>query len=96
MILQVISVTYLSGYKLLVKFNNSLEGIVDLEDSLNGFMFEPLKDIKVFQQFKLEDELGTLSWENGADFAPEYLYFLAFKEVQELRQQFEKWNYLNQ
>ena len=37
-------------------------------------MFEPLKDLEYFRSFRLEPELGTVSWPNGADFAPEFLH----------------------
>jgi hypothetical protein len=39
-----------------------------------GEVFEPLKDLAVFQGFRLDTELNTISWETGADLAPEYLY----------------------
>jgi len=44
---------------------------VDLSDELDGLVFEPLKDLKFFRQFLIR--YNTLSWENGADFAPEFL-----------------------
>ncbi len=34
-------------------------------------MFEPLKDPKYFATFIVEE---TLTWANGADFAPEFLH----------------------
>jgi hypothetical protein len=37
-------------------------------------MFEPLKDPDLFLQAKLDPELETLIWPNGADLAPEFLY----------------------
>ena len=93
MFLHITYATYLDGYKILVKFNDHSEGVVDLAESLNGSVFAPLKNLEIFQQFNLDNELGTLTWCNGADFAPEYLYFLAFKNVPELQQKFEQWGY---
>jgi hypothetical protein len=36
----------------------------------------------------------TISWENGLDLAPEFLYFLAFRNEPELQELFRKWGYL--
>ena len=46
--------------------------IVDLSNSLNGTVYAPLKDIEYFKSFSIK--FNTVEWENGADFAPEYLY----------------------
>jgi len=62
---------YFDEYKLLLTFNNNVTKLVDLKNSLYGEVFEPLKDIDKFKQFKLSD--WTVEWYNGADFAPEYL-----------------------
>ena len=45
---------------------------VDLSSELCGEVFEPLKDLTFFKSFTLEGH--TLSWSNGADFAPEFLH----------------------
>jgi hypothetical protein len=37
-------------------------------------MFEPLKDPDLFLQVKVDPELETVIWPNGADLAPEFLY----------------------
>jgi len=34
------------------------------------------------------------AWANGADIAPEYLYFLAFKDEPDLQEKFKKWGYV--
>jgi len=74
MFLHIIEVEYLENYKLNLKFNNNRIKEVNLEDELYGEMFEPLKDIKKFKNFFISH--NTIEWENGADFAPEYLYNL--------------------
>ena len=65
---------YADGYKLLLTFNNNITKLVDLKKSLYGEVFEPLKDIEKFKQFRVSD--WTVEWYNGADFAPEYLFGL--------------------
>ena len=74
MILHVKEATYLHDYVLRIRFNNGAEGEVDLSDELEGEVFGPLKDLDVFQSFTVDQVLETVVWENGADFAPEFLY----------------------
>jgi len=73
-LLWVTKAEYANEYKLLLTFNNDVTKLVDLKSSLYGEVFEPLKDIEKFKQFKLSD--WTVEWYNGADFAPEYLFEL--------------------
>lgn len=74
MFIHVVEAQYISDYKIRLKFNDDIEGVVDLKDELWGEVFEPLKDKKTFSQFHLEKELGTITWQTGADLAPESLH----------------------
>ena len=47
---------------------------MNLEPQLYGEVFEPLKAPEYFRRFRVDPELHTLTWPNGADFAPEFLY----------------------
>ncbi len=91
MFLHVIKANYISDYKVEIFFNDGKKGVADLSDTLYGEIFEPLKNVSYFKNFKIEGH--TLSWPNGADLAPEYLYFKAFKKDSLLREQFKKWGY---
>jgi len=71
MIPHVIEAKHLSGHKIWLKFNDGASGELDLSDELDGPVFEPLKDVEFFSRFVVR--YNTLSWENGADFAPEFL-----------------------
>ena len=62
---------YLDGYRVWLTFNDGAEGEIYLSSELDGEIFEPLKDVSFFKSFTLEGH--TLSWSNGADFAPEFL-----------------------
>ena len=73
MILHVVKAKYQKDYQIWLQFNDGAEGIVDLKDELYGEMFDPLKEIRKFKSFRVDPELETLVWENGADFAPEFL-----------------------
>jgi hypothetical protein len=39
-----------------------------------GEVFEPLRDPARFREFRLDREMNTVVWPNGADLAPEFLY----------------------
>ena len=74
MILHVREAKYVHGYVLWLRFNDGAEGEIDLEKELEGEVFAPLKDISQFKRFRVDPELQTVVWENGADIAPEFLY----------------------
>ena len=71
---RLIDAKHVSGYVLHLKFSDGLEGDVDLKDEIYGPMFEPLRDLEAFRRFRLDSELRTLIWPNGADFSPEFLH----------------------
>lgn len=73
MILHVKDAKYLRDYVIWIKFNDGIEGEIDLEQELTGEIFGPLKDKKLFKSFKVDPMLETIVWENGADLAPEFL-----------------------
>jgi len=65
---------YRRDYVLWLRFNDGTVGEIDLADELWGEMFAPLKDVEQFRRFRVDPELRTIVWENGADLAPEFLY----------------------
>ena len=72
MFLEVKDAKYINNYKIHLIFNNGEPKTVDLWNQLNGKVFEPLRNLDYFQSFKIR--FNTIEWENGADFAPEFLY----------------------
>lgn len=72
MFLHVTDAKYIKDYTIWVKFNDGTSGNVDLSSELDVGVFKPLQDIDYFKNFKIRGH--TLSWDNGADFAPEYLH----------------------
>ena len=74
MFLHVKEAKYLHDYVIWLRFNDGAEGEVDLQNELDGEVFSPLKDKRQFRRFRVDPELETLVWENGADLAPEFLY----------------------
>ncbi|MGB3850614.1 MAG: DUF2442 domain-containing protein [Tunicatimonas sp.] len=69
--------TYTADYKVYLAFSDGSSGEVDLESHFQTPIFQPLREKEYFKSFKLGE--WTLEWENGADFAPEFLYDLASK-----------------
>ena len=94
MLIHVVNARYGDGYRIEVTFSNGREGIADFAGTLNGPAFEELNDESEFRRFKVDKELDTLVWANGADLAPEYIYFRAFKNDSNLQEQFRDWGYL--
>jgi hypothetical protein len=70
----VTSVEYVSGYKLRLGFEDGSVRLVDLTAELDGEVFEPLKDRRVFRSARLNSDLDTVVWSNGADMSPDFLY----------------------
>ena len=95
MILHVTGAVYIGDYKVEVSFNDGRKGIADLSDTLEGPVFEPLKDKTIFSQLRVDEVLETVTWPNGVDLAPEYIYFQAFKSNSEpeLQAKFREWGY---
>jgi len=65
---------HVGGFRLWLEFNDGVAGEVDLGDRLFGEVFEPLRDPALFAQARVDPELDTVVWPNGADFAPEFLH----------------------
>ena len=72
-ILKIISAQTLGGHRILVGFNDGAKRIFDGHSLLDGVVFAPLADEKVFNDYALDYE--TLTWLNGeVDIAPEFVY----------------------
>jgi hypothetical protein len=55
-------------------FADGLVGEVDVLDLMRGPVFDPVRTPKGFAEVRVDPELGTVSWPNGADLAPDTLY----------------------
>ena len=80
-VLHVESARYIADYRIWVRFDDGTEGEADLALSLWGPLFEPLRDKHAFGQLRVDAELETVVWPNGADLAPEYLKQLVAKSA---------------
>lgn len=75
MLKDIIQVTPLEGFRLYLRFEDGVEGEVDLR-KLVPFkgVFAPLKTRSEFEKVRVDPELGTVCWPNGADLDPDVLY----------------------
>jgi hypothetical protein len=63
------------GYNVRLKFSDGTEKTVDLEPYLRGPIFLPLReDPHKFRKLRVDERMGTITWENGADIDPDVLY----------------------
>jgi len=63
------------NYKIYIEFNDGLKGIIDFKNKIMTDHREIIRELIDTDKFKaIKIERHTLCWENGVDFAPEYLY----------------------
>lgn len=75
MILDVVSARHLWDYELELEFEDGTKGIVDFSQYCSrGGVFSKFNDMEYFKNFRIDKELGVISWKNGVDIAPETLY----------------------
>lgn len=73
----VIKVEPRAGYRVWLQFQDGVEGEVDLEPLLSfQGVFAPLRDPAYFARVRVNPDLGTICWPNGADWDPLVLYSL--------------------
>lgn len=69
------SVEPLDRFVLRLEFDDGTVSEIDLENELWGPVFEPLrKDRRLFREVRVDEELGTIVWPNGADMDPDVLH----------------------
>lgn len=75
MLTDIVEVKPLGGYRLFLRFDDGAAGEIDL-DSIVRFegVFAPLRDQAVFAQVRVNAELGTIVWPNGADLCADVLH----------------------
>jgi hypothetical protein len=72
---RITSVEPLEGFVLRLGFDDGTVRDVDLEADLWGPVFEPLRDNpQLFREVRVDEELGTIVWPNGADLDPDVLH----------------------
>ena len=90
-IYRVISFEIQAPYTLRVCFDDDTEQIIDFQTILEGELFGPLRDLSLFNQVRIDPEVHTLVWPNGADFDPATLHDWS-EHFPELRRMSERWS----
>ncbi len=68
-------VKLLQGSKGCLYFTDGTFRDIDLEQYMHGPIFEPIKnDLGMFRSVRVDPELGTIVWDNGADIDPDVLF----------------------
>lgn len=73
-IYRVTSVEVVGQYVLRVGFDDGTVQVVDLQPMLAGELFAPLQDRALFDRVRIDPEVKTLVWPNGADLDPATLH----------------------
>ena len=75
MIVDVTHVEVLMAYRLRLEFDDGSAGEVDISELVpfDG-VFAALRDLEAFRQVRVDPELGTIVWPNGADIDPFVLH----------------------
>ena len=71
----VINAELRENYKIFILFNDGLNGVIDFQKKIKTDHRSIIRELLEEDKFKaIKIERHTLCWENGVDFAPEYLY----------------------
>ena len=75
MMKDVVEVRPIAGFHLHVRFEEGVEGKIDLKDLVRfEGVFAPLRNPVRFAEVRVHRERGTLYWPNGADLDPDVIY----------------------
>jgi hypothetical protein len=75
MLKDVVEVRPLGGYRVHIRFEDGVQGELDLGRLIRfRGVFAGLADAQEFARVRVDPELGTIAWPNGADLDPDVLY----------------------
>ena len=73
-IYRVVAFQFTAPHTLRVRFDDGTEQTINFEPILSGKLYGPLRDPAFFNQVRIDPEVHTLVWPNGADFDPATLH----------------------
>lgn len=89
-IYRVLAYEMLGSYTLRIQFDDQSWQTIDFEPILRGALFGPLRNLELFNQVRIDPEVQTLVWPNGADFDPATLHDWP-EHLNELRRLASNW-----
>jgi len=70
------SVEALEGFRVRLEFTDGTRKEIDLQPYLRGPIFDPIrKNLQMFRSVKVDQRMGTIVWDDGADIDPDVLYY---------------------
>jgi hypothetical protein len=89
-IYHVVSFEIVAPYTLRIEFDDATSQVIDFLPVLEGELYRPLRDLALFNQVKIDPEVRTLVWPNGADFDPATLHDWP-KHLENLKELARRW-----
>ncbi len=87
MLKEIVEAQAVGGYRLYLRFEDDVDGEVDLSELVEfKGVFAPLRAVEEVEKVKVDHELGTVCWRNGADLDPDVLYSILTGEPIELKE----------
>ena len=75
MLKDIVDVRVLEGYRLSLRFEDGIEGVVDIAGLVEfSGVFAPLRERDYFALVCVNPDTGTIQWPNDADLDPDVLY----------------------
>lgn len=84
------SAEVIGPYTLRVRFDDQTEQVINFDPVLAGPLYGPLRDPEIFNQARIDPEVETVVWPNGADFDPAALHDWP-EHVEALTNRARKW-----
>ena len=93
LIVKVANVEIVAPYTLKITFDDGAQRTIDFAPVLVGYYLEPLRDLALFNQVRVDPEVHTIVWPNGADFDPATLYNWDKGDGTELAKRAAQWRH---
>lgn len=93
LIVRVVDCEIVGPYTLRIIFDDGTVRVINFAPVLEGYYYAPLRDLTVFNQVRVDPEVHTLVWPNGADFDPATLYNWDQGDGEELARRVAQWQH---